>query len=76
MRVRRQFEFEAAHELPRHPGKCRNLHGHSYRLIVTVDRPVDPDSGMAIDFSWEASAGKYLELYEGALERRLENQPG
>lgn len=51
MRVRRKFEFEAAHELPRHPGKCRNLHGHSYVLFVTVDRPVDDESGMAIDFS-------------------------
>ena len=51
MIVRRLFDFEAAHQLPRHPGKCRNLHGHSYRLIVAVDRPVDPDSGLAIDFS-------------------------
>lgn len=51
MRVRRQFDFEAAHRLPRHPGKCRELHGHSYRLVVTVERPVDADSGMAIDFS-------------------------
>ena len=51
MRVRRRFSFEAAHHLPRHPGKCRELHGHSYRLVVTVDRPVDPVSGLAIDFS-------------------------
>ena len=50
MRVRRQFDFEAAHHLPRHPGRCRQLHGHSYRLLVTVDRPVDPASGFAIDF--------------------------
>jgi 6-pyruvoyltetrahydropterin/6-carboxytetrahydropterin synthase len=50
LRVRRSFPFETAHRLPRHPGKCRDLHGHSYRLVVTVDRPVDPDSGMAIDF--------------------------
>jgi 6-pyruvoyltetrahydropterin/6-carboxytetrahydropterin synthase len=50
MRVRRRFDFEAAHVLPRHPGKCRALHGHSYRLIVTVERPVDPESGMAMDF--------------------------
>jgi 6-pyruvoyltetrahydropterin/6-carboxytetrahydropterin synthase len=49
--VRRRFDFEAAHHLPRHPGKCRRPHGHSYGLIVSVDRPVDPDSGMAIDFS-------------------------
>ncbi len=51
MRVRRRFRFEAAHLLPNHPGKCRNLHGHSYVLDVTVDRPVDPESGMAIDFA-------------------------
>jgi 6-pyruvoyltetrahydropterin/6-carboxytetrahydropterin synthase len=51
MRVRRSFDFEAAHFLPEHPGKCRDLHGHSYRLIVTVDRPVDPESGLAIDFA-------------------------
>lgn len=51
MRVRRRFRFEAAHRLPRHPGKCRELHGHSYELLVTVDRPVDAESGLAIDFS-------------------------
>lgn len=50
MKVRRSFEFEAAHRLPRHPGKCRALHGHSYRLVVTVDRPVDPETGIAVDF--------------------------
>ena len=51
MRVKRVFDFEAAHVLPNHPGKCRNLHGHSYRLVVTVERPVDAASGLAIDFS-------------------------
>lgn len=51
MRVRRQFVFEAAHRLPHHPGKCRELHGHSYRLVVSVDRPVDAATGLAIDFS-------------------------
>lgn len=51
MRVKRAFTFEAAHRLPRHPGKCKDLHGHSYRLVVTVDRPVDPVTGLAIDFS-------------------------
>jgi 6-pyruvoyltetrahydropterin/6-carboxytetrahydropterin synthase len=51
MKVRRKFPFEAAHKLPNHPGKCRELHGHSYVLEVTLDRPVDPVSGMAIDFA-------------------------
>jgi len=51
LRVRRRFRFEAAHHLPRHPGKCRELHGHSYELVVTVEGPVESDSGMVVDFS-------------------------
>ena len=51
MRVRRNFDFEAAHLLPHHPGKCKDLHGHSYRLVVTVDRSVNRSTGLAIDFA-------------------------
>ncbi len=51
MIVRRAFEFESAHRLPEHPGKCRALHGHSYRLVVSVERPVDRRTGLALDFS-------------------------
>jgi 6-pyruvoyltetrahydropterin/6-carboxytetrahydropterin synthase len=43
------FTFEAAHRLAWHPGKCRNLHGHSYRLEVTVDGPLDAN-GVVVDF--------------------------
>jgi len=49
--VRRSFDFEAAHQLPNHPGKCRRLHGHSYRLVVAVDGSPDASTGMVIDFS-------------------------
>ncbi len=48
--VSRVFGFEAAHQLPWHEGKCRNLHGHSYRLEVTVEGPVGPD-GIVVDFA-------------------------
>jgi len=51
VRVKVAFDFEAAHKLPHHPGKCKELHGHSYHLVVTVDRPVVEESGMAIDFA-------------------------
>lgn len=47
--VTRSFTFEAAHRLPWHPGRCRNLHGHSYRLEVTVEGPVD-ENGVVLDF--------------------------
>jgi 6-pyruvoyltetrahydropterin/6-carboxytetrahydropterin synthase len=43
------FRFEAAHRLPWHPGRCRNLHGHSYRLDVTVGGPLD-SNGVVVDF--------------------------
>ena len=51
MRVRRIFDFEAAHLLPHHPGRCRDLHGHSYRLVVTVSGTADPGTGLVVDFS-------------------------
>ena len=48
--VTRTFTFEAAHQLPWHEGKCRNLHGHSYRLEVTVEGPIG-DHGIVVDFA-------------------------
>ena len=53
MRIRKQFSFEAAHVLPHHDGKCSRLHGHSYRLDVTVAGPLQssgPATGMIVDF--------------------------
>ena len=45
-----QLEFSAAHHLRDYPGKCSRLHGHNYRVEVTVaDRQLD-DHGMLIDF--------------------------
>jgi len=49
--VSRSFEFQAAHHLPNHPGKCHRLHGHTYRLEVRCEGPVDPTSGMVVDFA-------------------------
>ena len=48
--VTRTFTFEAAHQLPWHPGACRELHGHGYRLEVTVGGPLN-DDGIVIDFA-------------------------
>ena len=49
------FHFEAAHALGGYDGKCRNIHGHSYELRVTVkgmplNEPGNPKNGMVIDF--------------------------
>ena len=48
--VTREFTFEAAHSLPWHQGKCARLHGHSYRLVVTVEGPLD-ERGVVLDFA-------------------------
>jgi 6-pyruvoyltetrahydropterin/6-carboxytetrahydropterin synthase len=48
------FTFEAAHQLPNHSGKCAHLHGHSYRLEVTVTGEIIKEGtseGMVLDFS-------------------------
>ncbi|MEO7836014.1 MAG: 6-carboxytetrahydropterin synthase QueD [Acidimicrobiales bacterium] len=53
-RVTRSFTFDAAHELPWHAGKCQRLHGHTYRLEVSVEGPLD-DNGVVLDFEDVAS---------------------
>jgi 6-pyruvoyltetrahydropterin/6-carboxytetrahydropterin synthase len=53
VQIRKSFTFEAAHVLPHHPGKCARLHGHSYRLDVALDGPLQetgPAAGMIEDF--------------------------
>jgi len=56
IRVTKEFTFEMAHVLWNYDGPCRNVHGHSYRLFVTISGvPVDdtrnPKNGMVIDFA-------------------------
>ena len=53
--VTKIFHFESAHHLPGHRGNCAYLHGHSYRLEVTIrgpikDMPGESDHGMVMDF--------------------------
>ncbi len=50
MILRKEYWFEAAHFIYNHPGKCRNLHGHSYKLFVSVEGTPDATTGMIIDF--------------------------
>lgn len=55
IRITKQFNFETGHALYGYDGKCRNVHGHSYKLSVTViGRPITDTGhvklGMVIDF--------------------------
>ena len=47
--VTKEFSFDAAHNLVKYHGKCEKLHGHTYRLRVTVVGEPD-DEGMVMDF--------------------------
>lgn len=56
VRITKEFNFEMAHLLDNYDGLCRNIHGHSYRLFVTIigqpEPSVDsPKYGMVMDFS-------------------------
>ncbi|MEE3085820.1 MAG: 6-carboxytetrahydropterin synthase [Bacteroidota bacterium] len=55
VRVTKQFKFETGHAIYGYDGLCKNVHGHSFKLDVTiVGQPInDPDhvkNGMVIDF--------------------------
>lgn len=56
IRLTKEFSFEMAHVLSGYDGLCRNVHGHSYRLFVTVKGEPEQDEkspkyGMVMDFS-------------------------
>ncbi len=50
--ITKEFRFEAAHRLPQAPAdhKCFRLHGHSFRVQVTIRGPVNPQTGWLQDF--------------------------
>ena len=55
IRITKQFTFETGHALYGYDGKCKNVHGHSYKLSVTViGQPISDTGnaklGMVIDF--------------------------
>jgi 6-pyruvoyltetrahydropterin/6-carboxytetrahydropterin synthase len=55
IRITKAYKFDMAHALPGHDGLCKNIHGHSYELLVTlIGEPIDdlnsPKNGMVIDF--------------------------
>ncbi len=74
IRVTKEFRFEMAHVLNNYDGPCRNVHGHSYILYVTVaGTPVnDPQSssyGMVIDFGElkQVVRNEIIEKYDHAI---------
>ena len=84
VRLSKSFRFEAAHLLPEVPEghKCRRLHGHSYRVEVVIEGPVDPRTGWLMDYAEMVEAfaplhdrldHRYLNEVEGLENPTSEN---
>lgn len=58
--LRKAFQFEAAHLLPRLPKthKCRRLHGHSFKVEIVVAGKCDPKLGWLMDYADISAAFK------------------
>ncbi|MGE0091687.1 MAG: 6-pyruvoyl tetrahydropterin synthase family protein [Bacteroidales bacterium] len=74
LRVTKEFRFEGAHALADYDGKCRFIHGHSYRLFVTLkgtptENRGEAKCGMVIDFSnlKEIVNQHIVDVYDHAL---------
>ncbi len=46
----KSVQFDAAHQLRDYPGKCANLHGHTYKMVVAVEGEKVSEIGMLYDF--------------------------
>ena len=84
MELRKTFQFEAAHLLPRLPEthKCHRLHGHSFVVEITVSGPCDPVLGWVMDYAditaafkpiWEQLDHNYLNEIPGLENPTSEN---
>lgn len=65
--VTKEFTFDAAHHLHCYEGKCKNLHGHTYKLVITVSGYLN-DIGMCIDFD------DIKTIYKTAIEQKLDHR--
>ena len=65
VKIGKSFTFHAAHRLPRHNGKCRRLHGHTYKVEVVLEGELSdlPDSseGMVLDFGELSATMKHID---------------
>jgi 6-pyruvoyltetrahydropterin/6-carboxytetrahydropterin synthase len=49
MKIAKEFRWEMGHRLPDHFGQCKNIHGHSYKMLVEFDGELNKDE-MVIDY--------------------------
>ncbi len=76
MLLKKEFTFDAAHRLERYRGKCEALHGHTYRLAVTLKGHRDDDD-MVFDFTElkKVVTAKVLDRLDHAYLNDVMDQP-
>jgi 6-pyruvoyltetrahydropterin/6-carboxytetrahydropterin synthase len=70
MEIYKEFSFDSAHFLPNVPEghKCRNMHGHTYRLRVFIQGEIDPHYGWIMDFKdLKDVVGKVIDVLDHKL---------
>lgn len=70
MIVSKKFSFDAAHHLPKYPGKCQNLHGHHWVAELACGGPVDEARGMVVDFT---ELKKFCSIFEEKFDHAFLN---
>ncbi|MCR6524740.1 6-carboxytetrahydropterin synthase QueD [Lysinibacillus capsici] len=65
--ISKEFTFDAAHHLHHYEGKCKNLHGHTYRAILGLSGYTD-ERGLMIDF------GDIKEIWKHKIEIHLDHR--
>lgn len=65
--VSKEFTFDAAHHLHEYEGKCKNLHGHTYKVVLGISAYTD-ERGLAVDF------GDIRELWKNEIEVFLDHR--
>lgn len=76
MELRKSFQIEAAHRLPKVPPghKCGRMHGHSFVIEIVVEGPVDPVLGWVMDYADIKAA--FRPLYDQLDHNLLNDLPG
>ena len=76
MQIFKDFTFDSAHYLPGLPTthKCSRLHGHTFRVRLYLDGPVDPEIGWVVEFADIKKA--FMPVHEQLDHRLLNEVPG
>ncbi|WP_349408199.1 6-carboxytetrahydropterin synthase QueD [Pseudalkalibacillus sp. SCS-8] len=65
--VTKEFTFDAAHHLHCYEGKCKSMHGHTYKLVITISGYVN-DIGITVDF------GDIKTLFKEEIDAKLDHR--